>query len=203
MPSARFRTRPWNGEFFRQGCLAVGCRCFAPLGAEKKDADEQNQNASEQVLKATNIEPSAKMRQRSTKITTPNQYRKRVEKGRERNGSPTQRLYSNLIQHIAKPTTHHPTIHSQIDFEEHENNQNAFNMDSKSVPLSFEENSHEDIFSTVFRCKVLLLIQLLSREEALPLQLLSQKEALPIQLLRREEEWRTVPDYHMRTNFKM
>ena len=37
LPSARFRTWPWNGEFLRRACLAVGCWSFAAAGAEKKD----------------------------------------------------------------------------------------------------------------------------------------------------------------------
>ena len=41
LPLGRFRTWPWNREFFRRGCLAVVCRCFAVSGVERKDVDRQ------------------------------------------------------------------------------------------------------------------------------------------------------------------
>ena len=92
LPSARFRTWPWNGEFVRRGCLAVVCRCFAASGVERKDADEQkskwiwkgansDQHWTKRVPKATKTEPKRCQQERTNdQNTLNNRCRKKIEK---------------------------------------------------------------------------------------------------------------------------
>ena len=70
LPSARFPTWPQNREFFRRGFLAVGCRCFAAAGAERKDVDgkmkstwirkaaQSDQHWAQMMPRATEMEPN-------------------------------------------------------------------------------------------------------------------------------------------------
>ena len=72
LPSGRFRAWPWNGEFFRRGCLAVGCRCFAASCVEQRRRSLMERNIKMDLKRCLNrptlSQPGAKMGPMATKI---------------------------------------------------------------------------------------------------------------------------------------
>ena len=130
MPSARFRTWPLNGEFFRQGCLAVGCRCFAATGAERMDVGaKQNQNETETVPKATDIDPKGCQQQPTW---NPKVYQTKINRcrktSREKVANTSSKTESAQVPRIILGTIFHtnhnkynPEMHSKLNCEKHEN----------------------------------------------------------------------------------